>query len=85
MTILPYPLAQIPGSRAGQECHPGISLEVVMTDMLIRDVPDDVIAALDANARRRAGLAGLAVLHLDKDFDVMAGITGRPVERLSMP
>jgi hypothetical protein len=26
--------------------------EVAMTDMLIRDVPDDVIAALDAHARR---------------------------------
>ena len=29
-----------------------ISLEVEMTDVLIRDVPDDVIAALDAHAGR---------------------------------
>jgi hypothetical protein len=27
-------------------------LEVVVTDMLIRDVPDDVLAAVDARARR---------------------------------
>jgi Ribbon-helix-helix protein, copG family len=30
----------------------GISLEVKMTDMLIRDVPDDVVAAVDAHAAR---------------------------------
>jgi len=29
-----------------------ITWEVTMTDMLIRDVPDDVIAALEAHARR---------------------------------
>ena len=30
----------------------GYQLEVRMTDMLIRDVPDDVIAAVDAHAGR---------------------------------
>lgn len=35
----------------GQRYH-GISVEVRMTDMLIRDVPDDVIAGLDAQAGR---------------------------------
>jgi plasmid stability protein len=30
----------------------GYHEEVAMTDMLIRDVPDDVIAALEAHARR---------------------------------
>lgn len=40
-------------------------------------VPDLIIAAT-------AELAGLTVLHLDKDFDVIAEITGQPVERLSM-
>jgi predicted nucleic acid-binding protein len=30
-----------------------------------------------------AELAGLTVLHLDKDFDIIAGITGQAVERLS--
>jgi predicted nucleic acid-binding protein len=39
-------------------------------------VPDLIIAA-------SAELAGLTVLHLDKDFDVIAEVTGQPVERLS--
>ena len=29
------------------------------------------------------GLAGLTVLHLDKDFEIIADITGQPVERLN--
>ena len=41
-------------------------------------VPDLIIAAT-------AELAGLTVLHLDKDFDVIAEITGQPVERLNIP
>jgi DNA-binding transcriptional LysR family regulator len=36
-------------------------------------VPDLIIAAT-------AELAGLTVLHFDKDFDLVAGITGQPVE-----
>jgi predicted nucleic acid-binding protein len=39
-------------------------------------IPDLIIAAT-------AELAGLTVLHLDKDFEVIAQITGQPVERLS--
>jgi hypothetical protein len=38
-------------------------------------IPDMIIAAT-------AELAGLTVLHLDKDFEVIAGITGQPLERL---
>lgn len=38
-------------------------------------IPDLIIAAT-------AELAGLAVLHVDKDFEVIAGITGQPLERL---
>ncbi|MGH3840652.1 MAG: PIN domain nuclease [Pseudonocardiaceae bacterium] len=41
-------------------------------------VPDLLIAAT-------AELADLTVLHLDKDFDVIADITGQPVERLTLP
>jgi predicted nucleic acid-binding protein len=41
-------------------------------------IPDLIIAAT-------AELAGLTVLHLDKDFDLIAEITGQPMERLSMP
>jgi predicted nucleic acid-binding protein len=40
-------------------------------------IPDLIIAAA-------AELAGLTVLHYDKDFQVIAGITGQPVERLAL-
>ena len=40
-------------------------------------VPDLIIAAT-------AELAGLTVLHLDKDFEVIADITGQSVERLNV-
>lgn len=38
-------------------------------------IPDLVIAAA-------AELAGLTVLHVDKDFELIADITGQPAERL---
>ena len=41
-------------------------------------IPDLIIAAT-------AELTGLTVLHLDKDFDLVAEITGQPMERLIMP
>ncbi len=41
-------------------------------------IPDLIVAAT-------AELAGLTVLHLDKDFEVIAQITGQPVERLVVP
>lgn len=40
-------------------------------------IPDLIIAAA-------AELAGLTVLHLDKDFEVIADVTGQPVERLTV-
>ena len=40
-------------------------------------IPDLIIAAT-------AELAGLTILHLDKDFEVIAQVTGQPVERLSI-
>ena len=40
-------------------------------------VPDLIIAAT-------AELAGLTVLHLDKDFDVISDVTRQPVERLNV-
>ena len=39
-------------------------------------LPDLIIAAI-------ADLAGLTVLHLDKDFEAIADVTGQPVERLN--
>lgn len=41
-------------------------------------VPDLLIAAA-------AELSALTVLHLDKDFELIAEVTGQPVERLRMP
>jgi predicted nucleic acid-binding protein len=40
-------------------------------------IPDLIVAAA-------AELAGLTVLHVDKDFEVIADVTGQPLERLSM-
>jgi predicted nucleic acid-binding protein len=40
-------------------------------------IPDLIIAAT-------AELAGLTVLHLDKDLDLIAEITGQPMERLNI-
>ena len=40
-------------------------------------IPDLLMAAT-------AELAGLTVLHLDKDFDLIASITGQPAERLHL-
>jgi predicted nucleic acid-binding protein len=41
-------------------------------------VPDVLVAA-------SAELVGLVVLHLDKDFELIAAITGQPVARLVVP
>ena len=40
-------------------------------------IPDLIIAAT-------AELTGLTVLHLDKDFEIIAGVTGQPLERLNV-
>jgi predicted nucleic acid-binding protein len=41
-------------------------------------IPDLLLAAT-------AELAGLTVLHCDKDFDLIAQVTGQPAELLSLP
>jgi predicted nucleic acid-binding protein len=41
-------------------------------------IPDLLIAAT-------AELAGLTILHCDKDFDLITAITGQPAERLNIP
>jgi len=40
-------------------------------------IPDLLVAAV-------AELAGLTVLHLDKDFELIAELTGQPVERIAV-
>ena len=65
-----------------------IEVQMLLTDggqMLLTDgghhrgpsVPDLIVAAT-------AELAGLSVLHLDKDFDLIAEITGQQTERLAV-
>jgi predicted nucleic acid-binding protein len=41
-------------------------------------IPDLIVAAT-------AEIAGLTVLHLDKDFDLIAEVTNQPVERFLVP
>lgn len=62
---------------------PAIEDRAVAVQLLLADqghhravsVPDLVVAAT-------AELTGLVVLHVDKDFDLIAGVTGQQVERL---
>jgi predicted nucleic acid-binding protein len=64
---------------------PAIEGRALEVQMLLADqgqhrapsIPDLLIAAA-------AELAGLTVLHLDKDFELIAGVTGQRVERLSV-
>jgi predicted nucleic acid-binding protein len=61
----------------------------------IEDRAVDVLAQLASRGQHRAPsipdlfiaaaaeLAGLTVLHLDKDFELIADVTGQPVERLA--
>lgn len=63
---------------------PAIEDRAVEVQLLLADkgrhrapsIPDLIIAAI-------AELAGLIVLHLDKDFELIAKITGQPTERLN--
>ncbi len=62
---------------------PAIEARAVEIQMLLADrgqhrapsIPDLLIAAT-------AEMARLTVLHIDKDFDLIAAITGQPIERL---
>jgi predicted nucleic acid-binding protein len=63
---------------------PAIENRAVEVQLLLPDrgqhrapaIPDLLVAAT-------AELAGLTVLHVDKDFDLIAALTGQPVERLT--
>src|SRR5207249_6167218 len=62
---------------------PAVEDRAVEVQLLLADrgrhrapsIPDLLVAAT-------AELAGLTVLHVDKDFELIAGITGQPTERL---
>ena len=70
----PYPL---------RTRHPRVEDRAVEVLTLLADrgqhrapsIPDLIIAAT-------AELAGLTVPHLDKDFEIIADVTGHPLERL---
>lgn len=75
------PLAAMPI----QYLTPSIEDRAVEVQVLLADrglhrapsIPDLVVAAA-------AEVAGLVVLHHDKDFDLIARVTGQPVERLAV-
>lgn len=74
------PLSAMPVEYA----TPAIEDRAVGVQLLLADrghhravsVPDLLVAAT-------AELAGLSVLHIDKDFKLIAEVTGQPVERLA--
>lgn len=86
-----------PDLRAGFRRPPLSSMPVEYLTPAIEDRAVEVLALLADRGQHRAPsipdliiaataeLADLTVLHLDKDFELIAEITGQPTERLSMP
>jgi predicted nucleic acid-binding protein len=86
-----------PDLRAGLQQPPLSSMPVEYLTPAIEDRAVEVLTLLADRGQHRAPsvpdliiaataeLAGLTVLHLNKDFDVIAEITGQPIERLSAP
>ena len=84
-----------PDLRAGLQQPPLSSMPVEYLTPAIEDRAVEVLALLADRGQHRAPsipdliiaataeLAGLTVLHLDKDFDLIAQITGQPMERLT--
>jgi predicted nucleic acid-binding protein len=84
-----------PDLRAGLAQPPLLSMPVEYLTPAIEDRSVEVLTLLADRGRHRAPsvpdliiaataeLAGLTVLHLGKDFEVIAEITGQPVERLT--
>jgi predicted nucleic acid-binding protein len=83
-----------PELRAGFRQPPLASMPVEYLTPAIEDRAAEILALLADRGQHRAasipdlviaataGLAGLTILHLDKGFEVIADITGQPVERL---
>jgi hypothetical protein len=84
-----------PELRAGLRQPPLSSMPVEYLTPAIEDRAVEILALLADRGQHRAPsipdliiaataeLAGLTVLHLDKDFEVIAAVTGQPMERLS--
>jgi predicted nucleic acid-binding protein len=85
-----------PQLRSGFRQPPLASMPVEYLTPAIEDRAVEILALLADRGQHRAPslpdliiaaaaeLAGLTVLHLDKDFDMIATVTGQPVERLNM-
>jgi predicted nucleic acid-binding protein len=83
-----------PELRAGLRRPPLASMPVEYLTPAIEDRAVEILALLADRGQHRAPslpdviiaaiaeLAGLTVLHLDKDFDIIVEITGQPAERL---
>jgi len=84
-----------PELRAGLRQPPMSSMPVEYPTPAIEDRAVEILALLADRGQHRAPsipdliiaataeLAGLTVLHLDKDFEVIAAVTGQAMERLS--
>jgi predicted nucleic acid-binding protein len=84
-----------PDLRAGLQRQPLSSMPVEYLTPAVEDRSVEVLTLLADRGQHRAPsvpdliiaataeLAGLTILHLDKDFEVIAEITGQPVERLN--
>jgi predicted nucleic acid-binding protein len=82
--------------RAGFQRPPLSAMPVEYQTPVIEDRAVDVLALLADRGQHRAPsipdliiaataeLTGLAVLHVDKDFEIIASITGQPLERLTV-
>jgi predicted nucleic acid-binding protein len=85
-----------PELRAGWRQPPLSSMPVEYLTPAIEDRAVEVLTLLADRGQHRAQsipgliiaataeLAGLTILHLDQDFEVIGQVTGQPVERLSM-
>jgi predicted nucleic acid-binding protein len=85
-----------PELRAGLRRPPLTSMPVEYLTPAIEDRAVEVLALLADRGQHRAPslpdliiaataeLAALTVLHLDQDFEVIADLTGQPVERLKL-
>jgi predicted nucleic acid-binding protein len=83
------------GLRAGLQRPPLSSMPVEYLTPAIEDRAVEILTLLADRGQHRAPsvpgliiaataeLAGLTVLHLDKDFEVIADLTGQPLERLA--
>ena len=84
-----------PELRAGLRQPPMSSMPVEYLTPAIEDRAVEVLTLLADRGQHRAPsipdliiaptaeLAGLTILHLDKDFDVIAAVTGQTLERLN--